>query len=252
MAEAESWAHAQLLRTRDVVGRDVLGAEGRKIGSVKELLLEGDARTVRFVVVDLGLLRNQVLVPALEVEAGPEAMVLRRWTGEEVKALPRYDPDEPLTAELLEEMELAHPRRYGDLRDAPPAPAEGGIVPLKQAKGFRLVKGQPDPTGWDVFGADGERVGVVSGLLVDPVAGRVRYLDVDLLDDLFTLDEDRHVLVPLEVVELKERGEDAWLRDVPAAAVARLPAYTGGPVDPAVEERIQRVFPALPAQAPAP
>jgi hypothetical protein len=71
---------------------------------------------------------------------------------------------------------------------------------------------------------------------------KVRYLDVDLADDLFGLTDDRHVLVPLEAVELRERSEDVWVQGVPGHDIAALPAYLGGPVDPLLEEATERAF----------
>ena len=79
--------------------------------------------------------------------------------------------------------------------------------------------------GMHVRSSDGERLGTVSGLLVDPAALKVRYLDVDLSEDLFQLRDDRHVLVPIELADLKLRGGDVWVRDWSANEIARLPAY---------------------------
>jgi hypothetical protein len=57
------------------------------------------------------------------------------------------------------------------------------ILPLTRP-GVRLGSGEPDVRGWDVFASDGQRIGEVDDLLVDS-SGRVRYLDVDLLHDLY-------------------------------------------------------------------
>jgi hypothetical protein len=86
-------------------------------------------------------------------------------------------------------------------------------------------------------------------MLVDPEQMKVRYLDVDVADDLFLLREDRHVVVPMEAVELRERGEDVWVHGLTARQVSMLPAYTGGPVDPLVEMRVREAFAAGAASA---
>jgi len=57
------------------------------------------------------------------------------------------------------------------------------------------------------------------------------------------------VLVPLELVELRERGKDIWVEDLTAAQVAALPAYTGGAVSPVMERAVQDVFPGASARA---
>lgn len=235
---------AEVLRTRDLVGWDVADADGAKVGEVTDLLIGRDGR-VRFMAVKLGLLGRTVLVPADALDWGAGSMVLPRWTGEEVKALPPYD-GKPLTAAVLDDMERAYPRYYGHTQALPlAAHADAGeprVVPLRDAKDFRLAKGAPNLRGWNVFGADHERVGQVHEMLVDPVGMKVRYLDVDLADDLFPTREDRHVLIPLELVELRERGEDAWVRGVSSQEIAQLPAYLGGPVDPLVEAQIHERF----------
>jgi sporulation protein YlmC with PRC-barrel domain len=238
MTEANA-PRAEVLRTRDLVGWDVTDREGAKIGDLADLLFGRDGK-IRYVSVNLGLFRKHVLVPAEVLEWSSGALVVSPWTAAEVKALPGYD-GEPLTAAVLEEMERAHPRFYGDA----PAVSDSGehrIVPLSEARDFRLSRGAPDPRGWTVFAGDNERVGVVKDMLVDPVAMKIRFISVDLADDLFNLREDRHVLVPMETVELRERGEDAWIMGASAREVAALPAFTGGAVDRWMERAVLHAF----------
>lgn len=241
MAE-KALPRAEVLRTRDYVGWEVRDARGEKIGTVDDLLIDRSG-VVRFLDVDLGLFKRHVLLPVSRVDWGEEAMV-SRWTRDELRGLPEYDPARPLTAGMLEEMERAHPRFYGAGDEPPPisGPGEPKVLPLREAKDFKLAGGAPDLRGWSVYAADRQKVGEVSEMLVDPAAMKVRYLAVDLAEDLFTLKEDRHVLVPAEAVELEERSRDVWIRGLGARDVAELPAYTGGAVDPVVEERVRRAF----------
>jgi hypothetical protein len=237
---SEAAPRAEVLRTRDLVGWDVTDRGGARVGDVADLLIGRDG-TIRFVAVGLGLFRGQVLVPIEVVQWGPGALVVSPWTAEEVRALPAYDASQPLTEAMLAEMRRAHPRFYGD---APPA-EDGGeprIVPLALARDFRLARGAPDLRGWTAFAGDNERVGVVAEMLVDPVAMKIRFVSVDLADDLFTLREDRHVLIPMERVELRERGQDVWVRQTTAREIAELPAYTGGPVDSWMERTVLAAF----------
>lgn len=232
-----------VLRTKDFLGRDVMDASGAKVGTIGDLLVDRRDGRIRYLDLNLGVLRKQhVLIPVNQLEWGKADFVLGRWTESDVKTLPNYDPDRPLTDELLEELGRSHPRFYGDADAVPVAEGERRVLPMKEAKDFKLSGGAPDLRGWNVFGADGERVGTVTEMLVDPGEMKIRYLDVDILDDLFLLQDDRHVLVPLEMVELKERGKDVWVARLRAEQVARLPAYTGGAVDPLVEERVHEAF----------
>lgn len=245
----EPTARAEVYRTRDLAGWDVTDREGTKIGDLSDLLIGPDG-AVRFLAVNLGLFRKQVLVPAAAVEWGrTEVLVVKPWTAEEVKALPGYE-GAPLTRELLDEMARAHPRFYGD---APLDFEDGGeprVLPLREAREFRLPKDAPDLTGWNVFSRDNERVGTVAGMLVDPLGMKIRYVAVDLADDLFRLKEDRFVLIPMEVVELRERGRDVWVQGATAHELSLLPAYTGGAVQPWLERATDQAF-GLAGEAPA-
>lgn len=232
-----------IFRTRDFVGWAVVDQEGDKIGTVADLLIDGQGK-VRYVDAEFGFPRKQhVLLPQHRLEWGERRFILAGLTQEMARSLPPYEPDRALDAPLLQEMSRAYPWVYERQADEWRQPqGDGRVVPISQAKDFRLEKGAPDLRSWNVFGSDGERVGPVTQVLVDPAALKVRYLDVDLHDDLFLLRDDRHVLVPLEHVELKERGNDAWVQGLTAAEVARLPAYSGGTVSLALEAAVQRAW----------
>lgn len=244
MAE-ETRVRGEVLRTRDFIGRDVIDPQGEKVGKIGDVLIDRQSGTVRFLDLDFGMLRrHHALVPVEQIEWGTADFMLGHWTDDEIKALPPYDAEQPLTGDVLDEMARSYPRFYGSADDQAPiaAPGDSTVVPLKEAKDFQLSKDAPNLRGWNVFGADGERVGTVSEMLVDPGAMKVRYLDVDLLDDLFLLKDDRHVIVPTEAIDPRERGKDVWIAGLPAAAVARLPAYTGGTVDPRMEAAVRDAF----------
>jgi sporulation protein YlmC with PRC-barrel domain len=260
MAENQA-ARAEVLRTRDLIGWAVADPAGATVGTVSDVLIGRDGR-VRYLAVKRGLLGGSVLLPVDQLEWGEQSMRLTSWLDAEVRRLPGYDGDRALSPAVIAEMERAHPRFYGPPLpfDAPGVEGAARVVPLREAREFRLPKTAPNVRGWNVFGEDHERVGVVEDMLVDPVEMKVRYLDVDLADDLFLLKEDRHVIIPMEAVELRERGEDVWIHGLTAKQIAMLPAYTGGSVDPLVEMRVREAFaggganalpPSHAAQAPA-
>lgn len=236
-------ARAEVLRTRDLIGWAVADPAGATVGTVSDLLIGRDGR-VRYLAVKRGLLGSTVLVPVEELDWGEQSMRLTRWLDADVRRLPPYDADGPLSDAVVEEMGRAHPRFYGPPLpfDAPGVEDNPRIVPLRDAREFRLPKDAPNPRGWEVFGDDNERVGTVEGLLVDPSQMRVAYLDIDVAEDLFLLREDRHVVVPMEFVELRERGKDVWVKGLTAQEIALLPAYTGGGLDPLVQQRVDHAF----------
>jgi len=53
------------------------------------------------------------------------------------------------------------------------------LLPLREAKRFRLAKGEADIRGWSVFTSSGQEVGRVGDLLVDPSMGEVVMFDVN-------------------------------------------------------------------------
>jgi hypothetical protein len=59
-----------------------------------------------------------------------------------------------------------------------------------------VAEGEPDIRGWEVRTIGGRELGKVKELLVDPEAGEVVMLDVDLTGT------DQHSLVPLRIVEV--------------------------------------------------
>ncbi|MDB4951258.1 MAG: hypothetical protein JWM27_3907 [Gemmatimonadetes bacterium] len=252
MSHPTGGARAEVLRTRDFVGWTVSDSRGDKVGTVDDLLIDR-AGKVRFLAVNQGLFKKRVLLPVETVSWGESALVLSSWTNDQLKGLPPYEPDVPLTEEVLGELATAFPRFYDDAgATAPPATLDAQILPLSLAKGFRLTGDSPDLTGWNVFGADGERAGTVAGMLVDPEAKTVRYLAVKLAEDLFRLRDERMVVVPTERVDLRERGSDVWLHGLTAHALAQLPAYTGGPLDPLIMDRVEKAFANVSSATPMP
>jgi sporulation protein YlmC with PRC-barrel domain len=232
---------AEILRVKDFIGWAVTSANGANLGTVSDILIGRDGK-VRFLAVDPGFFKKPYLLPVEALEWG-DGSLQSAWTDGEVKALPPYDSGVVLTADVLDELGRAYPRYYGSRLGEPTAAVEGAsIVPLRDAKDFRLAKGAPNLRGWSVYGSDNEKVGTVTQMLVDPVAMKVRYIDVDLADDLFGLTDDRHVLIPLESVELRERSEDVWVQTATGREIAALPAYLGGPVDPVLEEETEHAF----------
>jgi hypothetical protein len=71
-----------------------------------------------------------------------------------------------------------------------------GLVRLSELGKWDVAEGEPDIRNWDVRTVGGRELGKVKELLVDPDAGEVVMLDVDLTGS------DRHALVPLRIVEI--------------------------------------------------
>ncbi|HEX2190893.1 MAG TPA: PRC-barrel domain-containing protein [Longimicrobiaceae bacterium] len=117
------------------------------------------------------------------------------------------------------------------------------VVPLDQLDDFKVADGDPDVRGWDVVASDGRKIGEVDQLLVDTAAMKVRYLDVDLDDDLVAGDaSDRHVLIPIGYARLDENDDRVMVDQLASADVAGLPEYTHGPITRDFESTVRSRF----------
>ncbi len=116
------------------------------------------------------------------------------------------------------------------------------IKPLDDLEDYEVAEGEPDVRGWDVRSADGDKVGEVDQLLVDTTAMKVRYLDVDLENEVIETEEDRHALIPIGFARLDEDNEQVFVDNLRTADARRLPAFAHGPVTREVEIEVRRVF----------
>src|SRR5919108_3445203 len=90
-----------------------------------------------------------------------------------------------------------NPRRPADAAGIGPYAREREqLVPLGDLRGWNVIGGEADIRSWEVKTLSGKVLGHVRELLVDPKAGAVVMLDVDLAGS------DRHAYVPIRVVEI--------------------------------------------------
>ena len=66
------------------------------------------------------------------------------------------------------------------------------LVPMRELGDYKLVDGEPDIRGWNVYTATGRELGDVEDLLIDTDMGEVVMLDIDLKRN------DRHTLAPIK------------------------------------------------------
>ena len=70
------------------------------------------------------------------------------------------------------------------------------LVPMSEMRGWNVVDGEADIRSWEVRTITGRILGSVRELLVDPKAGEVVMIDVDVAGS------DRHAYLPLRLVEI--------------------------------------------------
>jgi uncharacterized protein (TIGR02271 family) len=92
---------------------------------------------------------------------------------------------------------------------------------------FDVAPNEPDVRGWNVVLSNDEAIGEVDELIIDPAAGKVRYLDVELDAKTLGLEDDRHVLVPISNAQLDRADKEVVLTGLNREALLRLPEYDG-------------------------
>jgi photosynthetic reaction center H subunit len=110
---------------------------------------------------------------------------------------------------------------------ADPMPRSPSLTRMSNAD-FEVAPNEPDVRGWSVVLGNDEAIGEVDDLIIDPSAGKVRYLDVDLDTQTLGLDCNRHVLVPVSNAQLDREEEEVVLSGMSRAAVLKLPEYAAG------------------------
>ena len=111
------------------------------------------------------------------------------------------------------------------------------LVPLGEARGFRVAAGMPDVRGWDVVGADGAVLGRVVDLLVDTAAGRVRYVEVETVQPS---DGGRRIHVPVGLARLDESRDAVLVPTVTTAVASSLVTHEGGVLTRDYEMQVRR------------
>jgi ribosomal 30S subunit maturation factor RimM len=234
----------------DVRGWTVRAEVGdEKVGKVEDMLLDGSGR-LRYLEVDLGLMKKHILVPLEHAFADRESETVRieRMSKDELEEVPEYAVDP-------ESLDDGYERRlaavYGDApRSSAARPLdEGGDdereLDLRRMEGLEKdyqVAGT-DPRGWSVVSADGTKVGEVAELLMDPGAMKARFLDVSVDEKKLELEPvDRHILLPAERVRLERNKKRVVVGGLMASDIERYPHYGGLPVRAGTARELDMFF----------
>lgn len=102
------------------------------------------------------------------------------------------------------------------------------LMPLKELRRYRLIKGEPDIRGWSVFTSNGREVGAVDDLLVDPSIGEAVMLDIDLKES------GRRTVAPIRAAWIDRESKRVILDSAQLTVESELPAL--GRSAPAEEE----------------
>lgn len=112
-------------------------------------------------------------------------------------------------------------------RGVDPRTGVEGLRSLNELDDFRVAEGEPDIRGWDVVSLDSRTAGQVHDLIVDTVAMKVRYLDVELDKDVAGV-KNRHVLVPIGMAQLDDDSDNVRLPQLSSVQLAAMPVHEHG------------------------
>lgn len=121
---------------------------------------------------------------------------------------------------------------------------QGGLRRMKEVEDdYKVSDEDPDVRGWDLIGSDGGKLGEVEELIVDTSAMKVRYLDIEIDDDLIVSNEDdRHVLIPIGAVNLDYENKFVIAPNLTDQSLSSLPVYHGEEISRDFEHKIISAF----------
>ncbi|MBJ6118230.1 PRC-barrel domain-containing protein [Pontibacter sp. BT310] len=116
------------------------------------------------------------------------------------------------------------------------------LIALSAMKDYKVAKDNPDVLGWRVVGADGESLGIVRDLIVDPKVMKAHYLSVVADRKFFKTDSDQHLLVPIGAAALDKKGRKVFLSAIDSNSIGRYPVYQGGPITEDYEYAVRDTY----------
>src|SRR5690606_10334499 len=98
---------------------------------------------------------------------------------------------------------------------------------LSELNVYDVIGTNPDVRGWNVLSEDGSIIGKVHEVLVDTRENKMRYLDV--IRSGVTDRDYKHILIPIGLARLSESGENVYV-NVENDLLLNWPVYNGGSV----------------------
>lgn len=236
----------------DLAGTPVDDVNQKPVGDTYGALADARHGLLRYLDVALYDSGRHVLVPIghlrFEEHVGRTRARLQAATREELQKIEPYDPeagppDGPVQDALLAahgalfhgERYYAHPAYDHAKLYAGETPivteeaidedlAAGPLARLSLLANYRVAPGEPDFRGWPVFAKDGGMAAVVSDLMVDPAAGKVRYAV------LARPDQEEEALLPIGFLELNTDDEAVYSPMLTSEDIDELPPLPPGPL----------------------
>lgn len=236
------------LRSVTVVKGYHIHAPDGEIGHVESFLIDDADWAIRCLVVDTSNWwggRRVLVAPAWICSVNwNESTVSVDLTRDAIRHSPEYDPEDLINRPYEESLHAHYGVAGYWMTDRSGSPTTGTTTDstteqfarLDEVSDLEVADDNPDVQAWRVVTSDGVHVGNVEHLIIDRPAMKVRYLEVGLNGTAIGLNEHRDVLIPLADVDLNEQDEEVRVSTASAAAIARLPAFTGLPVEARYDE----------------
>jgi len=107
---------------------------------------------------------------------------------------------------------------------------------------YEVADDHEDVMDWDVVGRDGTKIGEVEDMIVDMQAMKVRYLEVELDDDLPGVQDDQRVLIPVGIADLDYSNKNVMVSSLDSSMATGVPAYRGEPITREYENSLMSSF----------
>jgi hypothetical protein len=257
---AELYERIPLRPVRDLNGLATADATGIPVGELYGALVEADTGLLRYLDLSLAEASRHVLIPighARIVATDAPHVKLRAALLEELQQIPPYGEsdvvDDPYESALLDahgrsyhgERYYAHPGyehrllyagEHPIITSSPLDPSMEPLHPLRALSDYRIADGEPDIHGWQ-FRADGDgSTGVITDVIVDAHALKVRYIAVE------PEGAEKSVLLPIGFLQLGPSADVVHGPGLTVEDLNALPAYDGGSVTRAEEEVVRRML----------
>lgn len=233
---------ARHLRASQLVGMEVSNAQGEDLGRIEDLIVDVNNRRVHYAVLSfggfMGLGDKRFAYPMRTFQAAADGEHLVLNVPEEaLKAAPGFDRGSRMDwndARYRGEVD----RYFGDTVEVKPRPN----MMLRPARGLLDAH---------VTNLEGADVGDVEDFIVDLRDGQVRYVVVELDDEL--VPDDQLAILPLQALKVTPERNDvtlmldaAALTGVPTFDEDRWPDFADGPFRNRLDRDLAGVQPAEP------
>lgn len=118
---------------------------------------------------------------------------------------------------------------------------------MRDLPNFEMAPNSPDVRGWLVRGGDGQPLGTVDELLVDPEARQVLYLNVVLELGLPHVPPpaphtDYRILLPVAAINIDPEGQSIFVTQLRRDTVATYPPFVDFMLPPDFEASMQQAL----------